>query len=142
MDNVYETNDAVFSLSNLPKISIDQALWDSRIEPDGTAIGVVQGLLPSFIGSLDVGPIRLTQVHMDRLCAKNRSLNDPIINAYLYIIASTPASNRIFAVSSYFVSKILNKTIDNIKCIWLFYGIILWSINGDNHWYIIILDIK
>jgi hypothetical protein len=139
---VYETNDTVFSLSDLQKVSIDQTILDSRIEPDDAAMDVVQGLLPSFIRPFDVGLIRLIKEDINRLCNKDEYLNDMIINAYLYIIASASTSNRIFAVPSYFVSKILRKTIDNIKCIWLSYDIILLPINENNHWYIVIFDIK
>jgi hypothetical protein len=138
----YETNDTVFSLSDLRKVSIDETILDSRIEPDDAAMDVVQGLLPTFIRPFDVGLVRLNKEDISRLCNKDGLLNDMIINAYLHIIASAPASNRIFAVSSYFVSKILRKMIDSIKCSWLSYDIILCPINDNNHWYIIIFNMK
>jgi hypothetical protein len=122
---VYQTNNTVFSLSDLRKVSIDQTILDSRIEPDDAAMDVVQGLLPSFIQPFDVGLVRLNKEDINRLCNKSGFLNDMIINAYLYIIASASESNLIFTVPSYFVSKILRKTIDSISCTWLSYDIIL-----------------
>ena len=140
---IFETDTPVFSLKELRKTLIDQNKLEPTMEPDVWSITTVQGLLPTFTRSCDVGPVQMQQSHIDLLLDTDDNLNDLIINGHLFISSTTtPTDCKAFAVQSHSVSHIIDNRLRRFEQSWLKHDMILCPINQNQHWYIVILDLK
>lgn len=140
---IFETGTTVFTLKDLKKTVVDQNGLKLATEPEVWSINIVQTLLPTFTRSFDVGPVLLQPSDIDRLLAHDVDVNDLIINSYLFVSSTTVATRgTALAISSYFVSNIIENRLRRFEKSWLDYEMILCPIHQDHHWYIVILDLK
>lgn len=140
---IYETQADIFSIPSLKKTLIDQTKLQPSNEPEVWSIGTVQGLLPSFKTSFEIGNVLMGLNDIELLLNEDGDLNDLIIDGCLSLIASTaPTHKRVLAVQNYIVLQIIEKRIKRFNKKWLDFDIILCPIVQYHHWYLIIIDFK
>ena len=137
---VYET---VFYPPSIDKITLDQSTLAESMESDIWTIDTVQDLLPTFTDTLRVGPIQIKKDDIKLLLDNNGDINDLIIDAHLFITATTaPFQERVLPVETHAVSEIIEKRLKHITKSWFDYDIILCPINQKHHWYLVIIDLE
>ncbi|CAF0914832.1 unnamed protein product [Adineta steineri] len=140
---IYKTEAVIFDSLKLETIVLDQSNLQSAPNVDVLCIGVVQGLLPLFPRPFKVSSIQMEQRDINILLNESGNINDLIVNSHLRLIASNaPANNFVLVLDSLLVSNILRKDLKRFDATWFNYDIILCPIQQNNHWYLIILDIK
>ncbi|CAF3760562.1 unnamed protein product, partial [Rotaria sp. Silwood1] len=140
---VYETDENVFYPPLIDKITFDQSTLAEGIEPDIWTIDTVQDLLPTFTDILRLGSIQIKKDDIKLLLDNDGDINDLIIDAHLYITATTaPFHKRVLAMETHTVSEIIQKKVKHIKKSWFDYDIILCPINQKHHWYLVIIDLE
>ena len=140
---IFQTDTPVFALKELRKTLIDRTKLEPAVEPEVWSIATVQGLLPTFTRSFDVGPVVMQQTDIDLLLNNDGDLNDLVINGHLFISSTTTHTDcKALAVQSYYVSQIIDNRLRRFEPSWLKHDMILCPINQNHHWYIVILDLK
>ncbi|CAF1437308.1 unnamed protein product [Adineta ricciae] len=140
---VYETVDIVFPPFPMQKTTQHQTDLPPSVGPEDYIDEFVNDLLPIYEKGFLVGSIHIKLDDMTVLLSPNGDINDLIIDAHLFITASSTASNnKVLAVPSYLIRQIILKKLRTIPISWLNFDILLCPINQNNHWYIIIIDRK
>ena len=133
----------LFYPPSIDKITLDQSTLAESMESDIWTTDTVQDLLPTFTDTLRVGPIQIKKDDIKLLLDNNGNINDLIIDAHLFITATTaPFQERVLPVVIHVVSKIIEKRLKRITKSWFDYDIILCPVNLKHHWYLVIIDLE
>ena len=87
--SIFQTDTPVVALKELTKTLIDRTKLEPAVETEVWSIATVQGPLPTFTRSFDVGPVVMQQTDIDLLLNNDGDLNDLVTNGHLFISSTT-----------------------------------------------------